>query len=158
MFVVDLTHGRGWTEREIGYKPDVSVDIIRSKRPSVVGDFTRLPFRKEVADLVIFDPPFQVYGFGKKRSFVENYGSFVNIRESTRALLMAFSECRRILKPNGSLLLKWGTNHRPLDWILSLSHMESRILTERLSLACQPEKPYSHRARVYWVELWKQAK
>jgi SAM-dependent methyltransferase len=156
--IVDITHGRGWTEREIGYAPDVSLDIVRSKRPNVVGDFTMLPFRNECVDLLIFDPPFQVYGFGKKPSFVENYGSFVNIRESTKSLTMAFAECRRVLKPNGSLLLKWGTNHRPLSWIVSLSGMEWRILTERLSLACQPEKPFSHRARVYWVELWKPAK
>ncbi|OLD02454.1 MAG: hypothetical protein AUJ07_08675 [Crenarchaeota archaeon 13_1_40CM_3_53_5] len=153
--IVDLTAGAHRTELEIGYSADLCFDIIpRDSRTRRV-DWRQLPLEPETVDLLIFDPPHQVYGFGRESWLVDTFSSFRNIREAEAILTESFAEFRRVLKPNGSLLLKWSTNHRPLSWILGLSGMQSRVLVERSSLSAQPSRPFSHRAIVSWTEMWK---
>ena len=156
MLIIDITHGQGGTEKEIGYSPDASIDIVKAKRPTVQASFTHLPFRDGSAELIIFDPPHQVYRSREGAWMTESFGTFAGRADAERQLRLVFSECRRVLCPTGSLLLKWGTNHKPLRWILSLceAEWEHQILVERPSCSACPSKPFSHCATVYWVELW----
>lgn len=154
--IVDLTAGIHRTEKEIGYFADRCFDANpRDDRTEPFDWLLGLPLKSESVDLLIFDPPHQVYGFGKSSWLVDRYSSFPNHTVASRILTAIFDEIRRVLKPIGSCLLKWSTNHRPLDWILDLSKMVPRILIQRSSLASHPEKPFSHNAQVYWVELYK---
>ena len=95
-------------------------------RPDVVGDFREMDFPDESFSMVIFDPPHLKCG---ETSFMfYKYGSLGATWEDD--LRRGFSECFRILKPNGTLIFKWCDSFRSLDKILELS----------------PEKPvFSHK-------------
>jgi len=71
----------------------ITVDkVLRDNtRPAIQADVQRLPFRNEVADIIIFDPP-----FGRK--FKKAYGAYYANRRQV------FQEVLRILKPGGLLI------------------------------------------------------
>lgn len=153
---VDLTAGNHRTETEIGYHADICFDANpRDSRTRKLTWPERLPLESDSVDLLVFDPPHQVYGHGKDSWLVDRYSSFENGLVAASILTVVFEEIRRVLKPSGSCLLKWSTNHKPLEWILGLSKMEGRIISQRNSLASHPEKPFSHKAQAYWVELFR---
>lgn len=85
--------------------------------PDVVGDFTRMQFRDNRFNLVIFDPPHLRCG---KTSFMYyKYGSLdANWQETIRR---GFSECFRVLKPCGVLIFKWCDSFKPLKDVLALT-------------------------------------
>lgn len=151
--IVDLTAGSHRTEKEIGYRADIAFDLNPRDSRTVKAEWSHLPLPNQSASLVVFDPPHQVYGHGKKSWLVGRYSSFKNLSNAREILTQAFKEIRRILRVDGACLLKWSTNHRTLDWIVKLSGMEPLICIARPSLSSQPEKPFSHRATVFWVEL-----
>ena len=70
----------------------------------VIGDFTALPFPDNSFALVVFDPPHLV---GAKESawLVKKYGKLDE--EWPKMLHDGFSECMRVLKPDGVLVFKW---------------------------------------------------
>ena len=86
--------------------------------PNILSDFTRLPFAENIFQIVVFDPP-HFEKNGEKSWLNLKYGTLKgNWREMLRD---GFSECFRVLKPNGVLIFKWCSVEIPLSQILKLT-------------------------------------
>lgn len=89
-----------------------------SIRPDVLMDFRDMPFEDGTFPLVVFDPPhLRSAGNGWQ---AKKYGV---LGDDWKADLAAgFSECFRVLRPNGVLVFKWNETQIPLREILALTH------------------------------------
>jgi len=73
-------------------------------KPDIVADFRNIPFPDETFSLVVFDPP-HLLKAGERSWLVKKYGKLTeNWQED---IAKGFSECMRVLKPNGTLIFKW---------------------------------------------------
>lgn len=88
-----------------------------SIKPDVLGDFRDIPFDDETFNMVIFDPPHLVK-VGDNSWLIKKHGK---LSENTykEDLKKGFSECVRVLKPNGTLIFKWNEEQIKLKEILS---------------------------------------
>ncbi|MCQ9211834.1 MULTISPECIES: class I SAM-dependent methyltransferase [unclassified Streptococcus] len=76
-----------------------------SVKPDIVADFRNIPFDDNSFNLVVFDPPHLVTG-GQNSWLVKKYGKLD--RDNWKSdITRGFSECMRVLKPNGTLIFKW---------------------------------------------------
>lgn len=73
--------------------------------PDVQADFRSIPFDDNTFDLVVFDPPHLIYA-GPNSWLIKKYGK-LNKDTWPADLKRGFDECRRVLKPNGTLIFKW---------------------------------------------------
>lgn len=73
--------------------------------PSHLGDFTNMAFPDNSFDLVIFDPPHLIHA-GEKSGLAQKYGR-LNKDTWEEDLHQGFFECLRVLKPSGTLIVKW---------------------------------------------------
>jgi hypothetical protein len=86
--------------------------------PEIIGDFTSLPFQRDSFSLVVFDPPHLINN-GSNGWMAKKYGKLTkNWREDIR---LGFSECFRVLKYEGTLILKWNENDIPVSKIIELT-------------------------------------
>ncbi len=114
-----------------------SLDI----NPDVVADFTNLPFESESFSLVVFDPPHFLRN-GASGWIAKKYGTLG--KDWRDMLKKGFSECFRVLKPEGTLVFKWCDTEIPLSQILELT----------------PERPlFGHKSgkqqRTHWLTFLK---
>lgn len=73
--------------------------------PDIVADFTQLPFKDNTYNLVVFDPP-HLIRVGDNSWLAKKYGKLP--KDNWEWILsQGFSECMRVLKPNGVLIFKW---------------------------------------------------
>jgi len=74
-------------------------------KPDVVADFRNIPFPDCSFKMVVFDPPHLVNA-GDNSWLAQKYGKLdkTTWRED---LQKGFSECYRVLKPDGFLVFKW---------------------------------------------------
>ncbi len=87
--------------------------------PDEVMDFRNIPYPDESFQMVIFDPP-HLFNLSEKSWIRKKYG--VLDKETWRDDIgKGFSECFRVLKPNGTLVFKWNETSIPLKEILSLT-------------------------------------
>lgn len=85
--------------------------------PDVIGDFTNINQPDNSFWHVVFDPPH--IKRNKLGEITKRYG---NLEGDWRAMIKnGFSECFRILKPNGTLIFKWCEVQFPLKEILELT-------------------------------------
>jgi len=111
--------------------------------PDIIADFTDLPFDSGIFALVVFDPPHFARN-GDSGWMAKKYGKLEgDWREELR---QGFSECFRVLKPEGVLIFKWCADEVPVSQILALT----------------PERPlFGHRSgkqqKTHWVAFIKQA-
>lgn len=78
--------------------------------PDVLCDFTDLPFPDNAFALVVFDPP-HLRRVGENAWMRKKYGQ---LGENWREMLHdGFSECMRVLKPDGVLIFKWAETQIP---------------------------------------------
>ena len=105
------------TPTTIGRSPKVT-------SPDVLTSFTNMPYPNDTFWHVVFDPPH----FHKRHNSKEGQQS--SVFAATYGLLKdtwkkdirnGFSECFRVLKPNGTLIFKWCEVEIPLKDILCLS-------------------------------------
>lgn len=84
--------------------------------PDIIADFRSMPFEDESFYLVCFDPPHLKWA-GQKSIMKAKYGELdrFNYKED---IARGFSECYRVLKPNGTLVFKWAESQVPLNHIL----------------------------------------
>jgi len=86
--------------------------------PDILADFSALPFADDSFALVVFDPPHiereQALGLLTKK-----YGILSGDWKSM--LRLGFSECFRVLRPNGTLIFKWAESDQPVSAILALT-------------------------------------
>lgn len=126
-------------------KPDAAYQngSIVTITPDIVADFTAMPFPDETFHLVVFDPPHLV----RKNLlgvFTKKYGA---LGEDWRDVIKkGFSECFRVLKPNGTLIFKWAESEIAISQVLALT----------------PHKPlFGHKTRqhskTHWVTFFKTA-
>mgnify|MGYP003452432961 CR=1 FL=1 len=86
--------------------------------PDVLLDFRALPFDDNSFPLVVFDPPHLVRA-GNKSWLAAKYGRLSeNWRHDIKA---GFSECFRVLKPEGALIFKWNETQINVSELLKLT-------------------------------------
>lgn len=107
--------------------------------PNIVGDFRNMPFENETFHHVIFDPP-HLKSPGKNSIMYAQYGG-LDRNTWEEDLSKGFSECWRVLKPNGTLVFKWSDHDAGVGDVLKLFE----------------EKPiYGHRrGKTVWVVFVK---
>ncbi len=107
-------------------------------KPDVVADFRSMPFQDNTFYLVVFDPPHLIRA-GETSWLRKKYG--VLPKDWQPYLRDGFHECMRVLKPNGTLILKWN---------------EEQIKTAEL-LNALGEKPLfgDKRAKTRWLVFMK---
>lgn len=86
--------------------------------PDTVADFTDMPFPDSTFYLVVFDPP-HMCSLGENSWIAKKYGRLIgDWRDDIKE---GFSECLRVLKPNGTLIFKWNTTDVSLEEVLALA-------------------------------------
>lgn len=110
--ILDPTYGKGrfWTE----LKPKHLIGSDLKMELSLVGtsvDFTDLPWADEHFDAVVFDPPYKLSGTPTGEgpaSGDKSYGitEYKSIEERHQLIFDGITECMRVLKPGGYLLIK----------------------------------------------------
>lgn len=91
----------------------------RHIRPDKIMDFRKLDLSDNQFSLVIFDPP-HLSKLGDNSFTAKTYGK-LNPLTWREDLASGFSECFRVLKPNGVLIFKWCEFEIPLSEILKLT-------------------------------------
>jgi len=87
-------------------------------KPDVQMSYTALPFPANLFEMVVFDPP-HLERVGKTSWMAKKYGGLeVGWREEMRA---GFSECFRVLQPNGTLIFKWNEIQVPVSEVVKLA-------------------------------------
>ena len=104
--VTDRSHGREDGTRTLKIEPDVLLD------------FRALPYPDGRFNLVAFDPPHLVRA-GPRSWLAAKYGKLgQDWRDDLRA---GFSECFRVLHPDGVLVFKWNETQVKLSEVLALT-------------------------------------
>ncbi len=86
--------------------------------PDLQADFTRLPFQDNSFYLVVFDPPHLIRA-GQQSWLAKKYGKLGQQWQDD--IKQGFSECFRVLKPNGTLIFKWNEDQIKVSEILKLT-------------------------------------
>jgi len=86
--------------------------------PDIVADFRQIPFSDHKFHLVVFDPPHLVR-VGEKSWIAKKYGK-LDPETWKSDLKKGFSECMRVLKPNGVLIFKWNEEQIKLKDVLTI--------------------------------------
>lgn len=85
--------------------------------PDIEMDFRCIPFENSSFKLVVFDPP-HLKTLGKNSWMDKKYGKLSdNWKED---IAKGFSECLRVLEPNGILIFKWNATEIKVSEILSI--------------------------------------
>lgn len=85
-------------------------------KPDVVADFRNIPYLDNSFKLVVFDPPHLIHA-GEKSWLAKKYGKLETTWQTD--LKQGFSECMRVLEPNGVLIFKWNEEQIKLSEILA---------------------------------------
>lgn len=86
--------------------------------PDMIADFTDLPFDDNSFHLVVFDPP-HMTSLGASSWMAKKYG---RLTDDWKPMIKdGFSECFRVLRPNGTLIFKWNESDVKLKEVLALS-------------------------------------
>ena len=86
-------------------------------KPDVKCDFTDLPFEDDTFYHVVFDPPH--VNCGENSWTAKKYGTLKNV-DWQSLIKDGFSECMRVLKPNGTLVFKWSEVDIPVSQIIKV--------------------------------------
>jgi len=87
-------------------------------KPTMLMDFTALPFADDQFRMVIFDPP-HIARAGPQSWQAKKYGKLTDDwRDHLRG---GFSECFRVLAPFGTLVFKWNETQIPVSQVLALT-------------------------------------
>lgn len=97
-------------------------------QPDVIGDFTKMVYKDDTFDMVIFDPPHLIDKTdGKKTGWqFQKYGSLPP-KEWRTIIKKGFAECFRILKNEGFLIFKWNEEDVVVSEILKLTEQKPII-------------------------------
>ena len=94
-------------------------------KPDMVMDFRSLPFNDETYNTVIFDPP-HLTGLTEKSWLRKKYG-VLDKTTWQQDIAKGFSECFRVLKPNGVLIFKWNEYSIPTRQVIELAGQQPII-------------------------------
>lgn len=106
-------------------------------KPDMQIDFTAMPFDDNHFKVVVFDPP-HLNKLGANSWMAKKYGVLNNTWEND--IKAGFSECVRVLKPDGVLIFKWN---------------ETQIKTSEILKLCELTPLFGHlsgkRSNTHWV-------
>lgn len=98
------------SSKKLGYR-------ILKVQPDIVADFTDMPFDDETFWHVVLDPP-HLTSLGVNSWMAQTYGRLDN---NWRTLIgKGFEECMRVLKTNGTLIMKWNEHDVKLSELLEV--------------------------------------
>lgn len=110
-------------------------------KPDIVADFQHLPFPDETFYHVVFDPP-HLTSAGEMSWLAKKYGRLG--KDWREVIGNGFRECRRVLKPYGTLIFKWNETDIPISEIIKV---------------CGQEPLYGHRSgkggKTHWLAFMK---
>ena len=88
--------------------------------PDIVADFRELPFKSETFDLICFDPPHRITDGGMEAisGIIETKYGALRAESWQSDITNGFSELWRVLRPGGTLTLKWNDATRDTSNIL----------------------------------------
>jgi DNA modification methylase len=89
--------------------------------PDIQIDFTKMPFKNNSFNLVVFDPP-HLEKIGATSWLAKKYGKLFPDWETE--IKGGFDECMRVLKPNGVLIFKWNESQITLNKIINVIGQE----------------------------------
>jgi SAM-dependent methyltransferase len=150
LLILDATCGkRGiWFNKQC--KDCVYLDIRKEVKPDILADDTALPFRDNIFNIIVFDPPHT--SMGPKSIMGKLYGRFTLARIKDTVARGA-TEFYRVLKNDGILLFKWNTHDISLGKVLSLMSIYFEpLFGQRVAYRTK------HSSKTYWVCLVKKAK
>lgn len=75
-------------------------------KPDVIASFTKIPFKDNKFNLVIFDPPFIKRDLKNDSWITMKYGQLFS-KNWEEQIELGLKECWRVLKNNGVLIFKW---------------------------------------------------
>lgn len=85
--------------------------------PDLIADFRKMPFEDNSFYMVVFDPP-HLLNIGETSWMAKKYGKLNKTWKED--ISKGFSECMRVLKPNGTLIFKWNEEQIKLREILKI--------------------------------------
>ncbi len=96
--VLDATVGKGnfWKTVPDGITV-TGMDIDRSRKPDLVGDFMHLPFRDDAFDVAVFDPPYLTDN-GEDSMMRSRFGSYPSVGDLRVATMMGTYEAWRVAR------------------------------------------------------------
>jgi len=120
--ILDLTAGYRNIWREIGYMGDVLfLDMRYEVEPDVCGNNERLPFRDNIFDVVVYDPPHVIREEHEtyfRTEFGKRYWAWKSVRDFVNNIKKVNVEAYRVTKPNGIMVFKWIDRYIPIDRVL----------------------------------------
>lgn len=90
-------------------------------KPDMIMDFRNIPFEDNKFKLVVFDPP-HLNKLGKNSWMAKKYGVLNETWQED--IRKGFSECIRVLEPNGILIFKWNESQIKVKEILELIELQ----------------------------------
>lgn len=84
--------------------------------PDLIFDFRNLPFKNEIFDMVVFDPPHLTVA-GNNGWQSKKFGKLP--ADWHDMIKIGFEECVRVLKIGGTLIFKWNTEQVSMGAVLS---------------------------------------
>ncbi|MFV0551039.1 MAG: class I SAM-dependent methyltransferase [Anaerorhabdus sp.] len=108
--------------------------------PDVIGDFRNIPFKNEMFNLVIFDPPHLKWA-GPNSIMKGQYGQ-LDIDTWQQDLEKGFDECMRVLKKHGTLIFKWSECQISLMQVLAVTKYKPLLGNQR--------------GRTHWIVFYKE--
>ena len=117
--------------------------------PDIVADFRDLPFPAECFSLVVFDPP-HLLEISEKSRLAKKYGRLMS--DWRDEIKEGFSECFRVLKPNGTLIFKWSEAHIPIPEVLALTPSKPLFGNQAIGISNKVPKGSTH-----WIVFLKQS-
>lgn len=109
--------------------------------PDIEMDFRNMPFSDNSFHAVVFDPPHLIRA-GKQSWLALKYGKLN--QDWREDLAKGFSECFRVLKPNGILIFKWNETQIKVSEVLALTDQKPFI-----------GHPSGKRANTHWITFMK---
>ena len=104
------------------YQEELESGHVVNVNPDVVADFREMPFEDASFNLVVFDPP-HLLRAGPKSWLAKKYGK-LNPETWQDDLSRGFTECMRVLKPNGTLIFKWNEDQIKLKDVLETTEFK----------------------------------
>ncbi len=89
--------------------------------PDVIGDFTDIPYADNWFNMVVFDPPHLIHA-GKTSWLALKYGTIEG--DWKDMIRKGFKECLRVLKKDGVLIMKWGSDQISTKDVLQVLPMQ----------------------------------
>lgn len=168
--VLDTTWGMGKFWNGSAGVQVTGLDISPHGRPQVVGDFTRLPFRDDAFDVVIFDPPYLSDMSRKTASIMdERFGSYRSEREAKATVQAGAAEAWRVARlgvivkvmdhNHGSRLVRmtrWVEDTIPTD-LYDVAYLTSRAKVEDKKWSRRDPRQLSVRANATSWLVWRKS-